>query len=120
MTRKLGLAASMLAALLVAVPQVSLADHRGHGGHYGGGVPWWWIVPPLVMLSTLPAYQQYDQPPTIIQQPAPPTVIMQPPAAAPAPQYWYYCANPKGYYPYVGSCPGGWRPVSPTPPDVTP
>ena len=38
--------------------------------------------------------------------------------AAPAPQthYWYYCSNPRGYYPYVQQCPGGWQLVSPQPP----
>jgi hypothetical protein len=124
MKRNTGVIAALLAALLLAVPQVSLADRHGHGGHYDGGVPWWWIVPPLVMMSTLPAYQHYDPQPVIIQQPAPPTVIMQPSFAAPSPQpssqYWYYCAAPKGYYPYVASCPGGWRPVSPIPPGVAP
>jgi hypothetical protein len=31
-------------------------------------------------------------------------------------QYWYYCQNPQGYYPYVSECPGGWQAVSPQPP----
>lgn len=44
-----------------------------------------------------------------------------PSAALPAPSqpqqsYWYYCQDPKGYYPYVQSCPGGWVQVTPTPP----
>jgi hypothetical protein len=29
--------------------------------------------------------------------------------------YWYYCADSKGYYPYVQQCPGGWLPVLPAP-----
>jgi hypothetical protein len=37
------------------------------------------------------------------------------PAYAP-PQYWAYCQDPEGYYPYVQECPGGWVPVVPTPP----
>jgi len=34
------------------------------------------------------------------------------------PQYWYYCTNPQGYYPYIRNCPGGWLTVVPkvTPP----
>ena len=32
------------------------------------------------------------------------------------PQYWAYCQNPEGYYPYVQDCPGGWVPVVPAPP----
>lgn len=30
--------------------------------------------------------------------------------------YWYYCSNPQGYYPYVKECPNGWQPVAPQPP----
>lgn len=29
--------------------------------------------------------------------------------------YWYYCANPSGYYPEVQECAMGWRKVIPTP-----
>lgn len=126
-----GMSVVILAALLMAIPRISLADHRGYGGHYGGhyggyygrGVPWWWIVPPLAAMATLP-YRSYDPQPLIIQQPAPPMVIVQQPSgpqsAVPPVQSWYYCEAPKGYYPYVASCPGGWRPVSPTPPGVLP
>ena len=38
------------------------------------------------------------------------------PSGSAAPQdHWYYCDDPKGYYPYVASCNGRWREVSPTP-----
>ena len=36
--------------------------------------------------------------------------------AEPQQEYWYYCKEPQGYYPYVASCPGGWMRVLPTPP----
>jgi len=29
--------------------------------------------------------------------------------------YWHYCSNPEGYYPYVKKCPDGWLPVAPQP-----
>jgi len=29
--------------------------------------------------------------------------------------YWHYCRNPEGYYPYVKKCPDGWLPVAPRP-----
>lgn len=118
----------LAAALLLTVPQLALADHRGGGGwggggggHHEGGSPWWWIVPPLLYLSTLPAYRYPDPQPVIIQQP--PTVIVQPP---PTPQVvmpqaapsWYYCSAPSGYYPYVTACPGGWKQVPATPPGI--
>ena len=42
----------------------------------------------------------------------------QPPlVAAPAPatqEYWYYCDNPQGYYPYVPQCVSGWQRVPAT------
>ncbi len=52
--------------------------------------------------------------------PSGPTVYIQreAPAAAPAQQttnYWYYCRNPEGYYPYVKQCPEGWLQVAPQP-----
>ena len=31
--------------------------------------------------------------------------------------WWHYCHNPKGYYPYVKKCPGGWERVAPNPSD---
>lgn len=30
---------------------------------------------------------------------------------APAPQSWYYCTNPAGYYPYVTQCSVAWQSV---------
>jgi len=40
----------------------------------------------------------------------------QPVGSAAAPEsYWYYCDDPKGYYPYIATCNGQWREVSPTP-----
>ena len=29
------------------------------------------------------------------------------------PQYWYYCTDPPGYYPYVTNCRAAWLPVVP-------
>ena len=28
-------------------------------------------------------------------------------------QYWYYCSDPAGYYPYVSECNTGWQAVQP-------
>lgn len=38
-----------------------------------------------------------------------------PPAGASAPN-WYYCADPRGYYPFVQSCDENWESVPSTPP----
>jgi hypothetical protein len=42
--------------------------------------------------------------------------------APPQAQYWAYCRNPQGYYPYVSECSEGWLPVTPTssPPPLIP
>jgi hypothetical protein len=50
--------------------------------------------------------------PPVVSQPSQ-QLSIQPPSSLPS---WYYCDNTKGYYPYVRQCPGGWRPVAPTPP----
>ncbi len=50
-----------------------------------------------------------------------PQIYIERAAPQPAPQtqnYWYYCTNPQGYYPYVKDCPGGWLQVVPTPPSA--
>ena len=48
----------------------------------------------------------------VVVEPAP--LYQERPQTA-AQQYWYYCQDPAGYYPYVKECPRGWQPVSPTP-----
>ena len=84
----------------------------GYGGYgfggYGFGYPFYY--PP-----------SYYYPPTVIVPTTPPVYIQQQQAqpaqpAQPQTNYWYYCQNPDGYYPYVKSCPGGWLQVAPQPP----
>jgi hypothetical protein len=70
-------------------------------GPYWGWGPYW---PPYAYPYSYP----YVYPPVVVQ-PAPP--VSTPPPS----QFWYYCDNPKGYYPYVAKCPGGWRQVPPNP-----
>ena len=65
-----------------------------------------------------PYWAPYDYPAVVVTPP--PTVYVQPTPQAPAQppaasSFWYYCEAPQGYYPYVQQCPGGWRPVAPTP-----
>lgn len=68
-------------------------------------------------VPVVPAPWYYAPPPVVY---APPPVVYAPPpvAVAPAPAYvsqpnqnWYYCDNPRGYYPYVASCSSAWRQV---------
>lgn len=68
---------------------------------YGGYMPPPYYPPVVVVPATPPVYIQ--QPSTTPSTPSPET------------NYWYYCENPAGYYPYVKKCPGGWLQVSPRP-----
>ncbi len=48
----------------------------------------------------------------VIQQQAP---AYQQPVPPPEEQsYWYFCVNPRGYYPYIKRCPSGWLKVIPS------
>lgn len=86
--------------------------HGHHHGHYG----WWWVVGGLWYFYPRPVYP-YPDPYT------PPVVVIErqasPPEPAPAQvptQVWYYCDAARAYYPYVATCPSGWRTVPATPP----
>src|SRR5437879_12708388 len=96
--------------------------HRGfHGGFHRGfhgfggpriaiGVgigPFWG---PYWGSYAYPSPYPYAYPPMVVAT-SDPLSVAPPPQAS-----WYYCDNPRGYYPYVHQCPGGWRPVAPTPP----
>ena len=116
----------MTVVLASAVPGLAQAQHRGHrGGSIGFyfGAPGPFFYPPAYYPPSYYPYH-YAYPPVVIQQAAPPVYIEQgTPEAAPAPatpaaqagNYWYYCNNPQGYYPYVQQCPQPWQKVSPVP-----
>jgi hypothetical protein len=89
--------------------------HRGHGfrhHHHRFRSPRVLIRPRLVVPFGpywRPYWRPYPYPPVVVR-PSPPL------ATQPTPHYWYYCDHAGRYYPYVAECPGGWRPVTPTPP----
>ena len=80
---------------------------RWNHGYHDGRLGWWWVVGSLWYFYPRPIYPSPDPyiPPAASLQPAPRDV-------------WYYCDRARAYYPYVQSCPGGWRPVpaNPAPP----
>ncbi len=78
---------------------------RWHRGWHNGAYSWWWIAPGLGWYSFGAPVYPYPNP------------YVPPEAAAPAPAggYWYYCASPAGYYPYVPQCSVPWQPVVPQP-----
>jgi hypothetical protein len=70
-----------------------------HGAH-GGRLGWWWMVGDAWYFYPRPIYPYpYPYAPPVVVTPAPPA------------EYYYYCANPPGYYPYVPECFGPWSEV---------
>lgn len=53
----------------------------------------------------------YAEPPIVV--PPPPAPGVAPAPAVPDSQYWYYCSNPPGYFPYIGQCQVPWQTVPP-------
>lgn len=73
----------------------------GHWFHGKGGARfgWWWIVGPYWYFYPAPVYPYPDP-------------FVPPIAGALTPGYWYYCADPPGYYPYVPQCWVEWQAVA--------
>ncbi len=104
----------------------ALAD-RGHGRvtfgiNFGVPVgPWYYppYYPPAFYPPYYPSYPPYL--PTVVVSPSAPPVYVEKGGDAAAPEglpsnYWYYCTNPQGYYPYVKECSVGWMTVLPQTP----
>lgn len=131
-TLKTVVAALGVAGIVILLPTMARADehHRWHGGEirhfehhdrarwqggywhhgpHGGRLGWWWVVGGAWYFYPQPIYPYPD--PYV-----PPAVVVPAPSVQPAPQYWYYCDSARTYYPYVSSCPSGWRAVPATPP----
>jgi len=108
--RGLGLSAAALALAATFAPFPATA--RVVVG-FGFGVPivpapWYYAPPPVVYAPPPVVYA----PPPVMVTPAQPAYVSQPN------QNWYYCDNPKGYYPYVANCNSPWRQV-PAQPQAT-
>lgn len=86
-------------------------DRDWHDGRFG----WWWMVDGGWYFYPEPIYPYptYVPPAIVVQQPPPM------PTGLPPMQFWYYCDNPQGYYPYVASCGGAWREIPANPPAGT-
>jgi hypothetical protein len=106
----------VMLTLILAIPWVSHARHGHHGhGHHGGtrvvvggnfwfgpppfwgpryycGGPVWCAPPPPVWAAPIAGYMERNREES---------------------EFWYYCEDPRGYYPYIRSCPGGWMRVVP-------
>ncbi len=93
---------TILAASLVAILASLGMPARAQEYYY---YPPPYYAPPPPPYAYPPPY--YPPPPVIIRQAPPPR-----PAGAPPPQFWYWCDDPKGYYPGVPTCNQAWREVS--------
>ncbi|MDB5838582.1 MAG: proline-rich region [Herminiimonas sp.] len=107
--------------------------HRGHSGHHHSGhssfglsigiplgLPYYYPSPYYYSPRYYypPQYYYPSAPLVVGSAAAPPVYIEQdrPQASGPLdPNYWYYCSNPQGYYPYVKDCRESWTPVPPSP-----
>jgi hypothetical protein len=90
-----------------------------HGGGWGWGGGFWgprvFVGGPFWYPWGYGYGYPYSYPYPVYSQP----VVEQAPAVYTQqtlpPQYWYYCQNPPGYYPYVRECTAGWLQVAPQP-----
>ncbi len=101
--------------------------YYGHGGYWHGGRGFYGFGLGLAAgaLLTYPyydyAYTGYYSPSYVerssvtVYDNSPSQVVQATPNSSALP-IWYYCQSPKGYYPYVQSCPSGWQKVPATPP----
>jgi hypothetical protein len=118
---KVAWAILVVCALLVGGP---LSDYAAAGGHshsqffFSGSIALRPGYPYYPYYSYYPYYAYYPY-----YYPAPAVAVEQQPqeyadSGEQQSDYWYYCQDPQGYYPYVKSCPGGWMKVVPqtTPP----
>jgi hypothetical protein len=86
-----------------------------HRARHEGRLGWWWVAAGVWYFYPQPVYPYPDPylPPVVVVSPQP---ALQPAPALAAPaQSWYYCEASKSYYPYVSSCPAGWKTVPATP-----
>ncbi len=103
-----------------------------HNGRYGW---WWWndgfwyyYPQPIYPYPDYVAEDYYREPeevivvqPPVEYQATPVQPLPQTQAAPQAQQYWYYCDDPAGYYPYINTCNTQWRQVPVlTPPQTAP
>jgi hypothetical protein len=82
-------------------------SHEPHENRDG----WWWIVGTTWYWYPQPIYPYPDP-----YLPAPAAAIMPQHSGGASPEYWYYCADPAGYYPYVPQCDVNWQRMPATPP----
>ncbi len=82
-----------------------------HNGRFG----WWWFAGGAWYFYDQPVYPYPDVVSDVVyaepevEAPAAPEPVQM--SGPPPAQSWYFCDNPRGYYPYIQSCATGFRPV---------
>ncbi len=104
--KKIGL--TVLSILFITVLMAGSVQAQWRGYYRGWGPPIFWGGPIVIAPPLLP-FGYYPPPPPAVVRQAP--VYVQP--RDDDDSYWYYCEDPKGYYPYVSTCPSGWMKVVP-------
>jgi len=140
MMKRLPLLFALAALLLGGAATAEAGGRKGPGWgkpavgvyvapRYWGPRPWWgpgWYgfrpwpaypyYYPYAVYSAYPAPVIVQRDPQVYVQQALPAqaVPTAPEPAQPQPaDYWYYCEDTRGYYPYVQQCPRGWMTVVP-------
>ena len=136
--------AVIAAGALAAAPASAQRGYHGHGhggGHFWGPfggfllgsaivysamqprtvyyapqVTYWPNVPVTTIGPAYYAEPIYAGPPAASIPPPPPGGSQVSALSLPGSEWWYFCKDPNGYYPYVRECKSGWEKVSPTPP----
>lgn len=112
---RIAILALSLVAISLASPDAEAHRRGGARVHLFVGGPWyypWYWGPPV--------YYHYSPAPVVVHREE--RVYVEKDEIEPAPAenpaaWWYFCEESKTYYPYVKSCPAGWKKVRPnTPP----
>lgn len=116
--KRLAVGLLMVAALLGSVGPALAWERRHHAFVHGFFGPRVFVGPRVFIGAPFGYPYPYYAPPVVVEPaPAPPVYAQAPP---PAQQYWYYCEDPRGYYPYISQCPGEWLQVVPRTSPPTP
>ena len=84
--------------------------------YFGPQVSYWPYGPANTVGPTYYVDPIYVAPPLASIPPPPPGASQVSALGMPGSEWWYFCKDPNGYYPYVRECQSGWEKVSPTPP----
>ena len=92
---------------------------------YSGRCGWWWFASGQWYFYDQPVYPYplvvsgvaYVEPVAVVAAPEVVQVAPAPMSVAAPPKFWYYCDNPRGYYPSVGTCSTQFHQVTTPPPN---